>query len=90
MLNSETIFGFDSPADNEPLFEFYIHRAKIMTVPSECEFIFLYDNSRKTIKMEKKDFQEWKEKIDSTLKITGREVYTNSFITDEYKNPSIS
>ncbi|EDR21492.1 hypothetical protein EDI_062060 [Entamoeba dispar SAW760] len=87
MMNSGTIFCFDSPAESESLFEFYIHESKVLTVAAEKEFTFVHLNNRKSIRFNTStEYEKWKSMLTDTVKIMGRNIYVDSFITDEYKD----
>ena len=61
ILKSGTIYCYESAADAESLFEFYIHESKILTVEKTREFTFVHLNNRKTVKFQSQaEFDKWK------------------------------
>ncbi|ELP90176.1 hypothetical protein EIN_406400 [Entamoeba invadens IP1] len=87
MMNSGTVFCFDSPAESESLFEFYIHESKVLTIAAEKEFTFVHLNNQRSVKFSTlKEYEKWKKMLSDMIKMMGREMYTDSFITDEYKD----
>ncbi|KAL7722846.1 non-specific serine/threonine protein kinase [Entamoeba marina] len=68
-------------------FEFYIHETKVLTISSKLEFTFVHLNLHKSVYFStQKEYEQWKKLLSDTIKIMGRDLYNDSFITDEYKD----